>query len=105
VEEVLEIGDLKIDEGRNTVWKASEKIPLTQRQFRLLVFLARNAGKVLDRRTIRLALWPEGDLYKDSRTIDVHIQHLRSKLEDKPAAPKYIKTIQGVGYVLEVPGE
>jgi DNA-binding response OmpR family regulator len=105
VEEVLEIGDLKIDEGRNTVWKASEKIPLTQRQFRLLVFLARNAGKVLDRRTIRLALWPEGDLYKDSRAIDVHIQHLRSKLEDKPAAPKYIKTIQGVGYVLEVPGE
>jgi len=103
--EVLEIGDLKIDVDRNTVWKAREKISLTQRQFRLLLLLARNAGKVLERKAIRLALWPEGELYKESRTIDVHIQHLRSKLEDKPGKPEYIKTVQGVGYMLAIPGE
>jgi len=103
--EVLEIGDLKIDVARNTVWKARKKISLTQRQFRLLLLLARNAGKVLERRAIRMALWPQGELYKDSRAIDVHVQHLRSKLGDKPAKPEYIKTVQGVGYMLAVPGE
>jgi DNA-binding response OmpR family regulator len=104
-EEVLKIGDLKIDPGRNTVWKASEKISLTQRQFRLLLLLARHAGKVLERSAIRRSLWPEGELYKDSRAIDVHIQHLRLKLHDNPNNPEYIRTIQGVGYMLTVPGE
>ncbi|MBI4965414.1 MAG: response regulator transcription factor [Desulfomonile tiedjei] len=105
VEEVLEIGDLRIDTGKNTVWRVGEKISLTHREFRLLLLLARNAGKVLERRAIRLALWPEGELYKDSRAIDVHVQHLRSKLQDNPTKPEYIKTIQGVGYMLTIPGE
>ena len=104
-EEVVQIGKLKIAASKNTVWKEGEKIPLTLREFRLLLLLARNAGKVLDREAIRLALWPEGELYKDSRAIDVHVQHLRSKLEENPGKPDYIKTVQGVGYVLEIPGE
>ena len=104
-EEVVEIGKLKIDASKNTVWKEGEKISLTLREFRLLLLLARNAGKVLDRSAIRLALWPEGELYKDSRAIDVHVQHLRSKLEENPGKPEYIKTVQGVGYVLEIPDE
>jgi DNA-binding response OmpR family regulator len=104
-EEVVEIGKLKIDASKNTVWKEGEKVSLTLREFRLLLLLARNAGKVLDRSAIRLALWPEGELYKDSRAIDVHVQHLRYKLEENPGKPEYIKTVQGVGYVMEIPGE
>jgi DNA-binding response OmpR family regulator len=104
-EEVVEIGKLKIDASKNTVWKEGEKVSLTLREFRLLLLLARNAGKVLDRSAIRLALWPEGELYKDSRAIDVHVQHLRYKLEENPGKPEYIKTVQGVGYILEIPGE
>jgi DNA-binding response OmpR family regulator len=98
--ESIELGDLKIDVGKNTVWKRGEKVSLTQREFTLLLLLARNAGRVLNRTVIRHALWPEGELYRDSRVIDVHIQHLRSKLEDNPAEPRYIVTVPGVGYML-----
>lgn len=101
--EALQIGDLKIDVSRNTVSKKDKKVVLTQREFNLLALLARNADRVMDRTTIRRTLWPDGDLYRDSRAIDVHIQHLRSKLEDNPADPRYIMTVQGVGYRLAMP--
>jgi DNA-binding response OmpR family regulator len=101
--ETLQIGDLKIDVSRNAVFKKDRKVVLTQREFNLLALLARNADRVMDRITIRRTLWPDGDLYRDSRAIDVHIQHLRSKLEDNPADPRYIMTIQGVGYMLAMP--
>lgn len=99
----LQIGDLKIDVSKNTVSKKDQKVVLTQREFNLLALLARNADRVMDRTTIRRTLWPDGDLYRDSRAIDVHIQHLRSKLEDNPADPRYIMTVQGVGYRLAMP--
>jgi DNA-binding response OmpR family regulator len=102
---IIEFTDLTIDPAKGTVIKRGEKIKVTQREFRLLVLLAGNIGKTMNRATIRSALWPEGELYKDSRAIDVHIQHLRSKLEDNPAEPKYIKTVQGVGYSFSVPDE
>lgn len=98
--EIIELDDLKIDVGKNTVWKRGEKVSLTQREFTLLVLLARNAGRVLDRTVIRRTLWPEGELYRDSRVIDVHVQHLRSKLEDNPAEPRHVVTVPGVGYML-----
>ena len=98
--ESIELGDLKIDVGKNTVRKRGVKVSLTQREFNLLLLLARNAGRVLNRTVIRHALWPEGELYRDTRVIDVHIQHLRSKLEDNPAEPRYIVTVPGVGYML-----
>jgi DNA-binding response OmpR family regulator len=103
VAEILQIGNLRIDVSKNTVYRKGQKIVLTQREFNLLVLLARNADRVMDRTIIRRALWPDGDLYRDSRAIDVHIQHLRSKLEDNPADPRYIMTVQGVGYMLAVP--
>lgn len=101
--DILRLGEIEIDIDQNTVKKRNQKIRLTQRQFTLLVLLARNSGRVLNRQAIRRALWPEGELYRDSRAIDVHIQHLRSKLEDYPSEPQYIKTVQGVGYMLSIP--
>lgn len=98
--ETIEVGDLRIDVAKNTVWKSDLKVSLTQREFTLLLLLARNAGRVLNRMEIRHALWPEGELYRDTRVIDVHIQHLRSKLEDDPGEPRYIVTVPGVGYML-----
>ncbi len=99
----MDLGELKIDVAKNSVFKNGEKICLTHREFNLLVLLARNSDRVLDRTAIRKALWPEGDLYQGSRAIDVHIQHLRAKLEDDPAKPLYINTIQGMGYMFTVP--
>lgn len=104
-DEAFKLGELEIDIGQHTVRKCGDKISLTQRQFTLLALLARNAGRVLSRDTIRSSLWPEGELYRDSRAIDVHIQHLRSKLEDDPSHPTYIKTVQGVGYQFSVQEE
>jgi DNA-binding response OmpR family regulator len=92
-------GDITLDcEGR-TVFKNGRPVHLTQREFDLLALLMTHSGQVLNRTAIRHALWPEGDIYKGSRTIDVHIQHLRSKIEEDPQDPKRIKTAQGVGYV------
>lgn len=101
--EVLKIGDLLIDTAKNSVSIQGCKVCLTQREFNLLVLLARNSDRVMDRTTIRRTLWPNGDLYRDSRAIDVHIQHLRSKLEDDPSDPRYITTVSGVGYMLAAP--
>lgn len=101
--EVLEVGELRIEVSKNTVWKNEGRLSLTQREFALLLLLARNAGSVMNRSTIRQTLWPSGDLYRDSRAIDVHIQHLRCKLEDNPTQPRYIVTVQGVGYMMSVP--
>jgi len=98
--ESIEVGDLRIDLVKNTVWKSEVKVALTRTEFTLLLLLARNVGRVLNRAAIRQTLWPEGELYRDSRVIDVHVQHLRSKLEDNPAEPQYIVTVPGVGYML-----
>ncbi|MDD3471734.1 MAG: response regulator transcription factor [Syntrophaceae bacterium] len=100
--QVIEIGKLKIDVSGNRVWKDNIPINLTKREFAILVLLAGNPGIVFERSVIREKVWPGGDLYSDSRTIDVHVQHLRSKLEDKASNPKYIQTVQGVGYIFYV---
>lgn len=103
--QVIDVGNLRIDIAGKRVWKDDIPVNLTKREFAILVLLATNPGAVLDRVLIRQKVWSDGDLYADSRTIDVHVQHLRSKLEDKPSNPKYIQTVQGVGYIFRVDGE
>jgi len=103
--EVIRLGGLEIDAGRNSVLNKGHKVLLTQREFALLIFLARNAGVVVKRSAIKQALWPHGGIYQDSRAIDVHIQHLRSKLETNPVRPRYILTVAGAGYMLVNPDE
>lgn len=102
--ELTEIGCFKIDTGQNGVWKNGKKIALTQREFNLLAFLAKNAGRAMSRSAIRQAIWSDRGLYRDSRTIDVHVQHLRAKVEVNPASPAHIVTVPGVGYMFS-PGE
>lgn len=95
----IQTGNLKIDVSGNKVWKKDILVNLTKTEFSILVLLSGNPGTVFDRSTIRERIWSSSELYADSRTIDVHVQHLRSKLEDKPSTPKYIQTVQGVGYI------
>jgi DNA-binding response OmpR family regulator len=96
---VMEIADLKIDTGQNAVWKEGIRVPLTQREYALLVLLVKNSGRALSRAVIKETIWADRELYRDSRTIDVHVQHLRAKIEDNPATPKHIVTIPGTGYI------
>ena len=102
---LIQAGNLKIDVMGNKVWKSGMAVNLTKTEFAILVLLASNPGTVFERSAIRERVWSSSDLYADSRAIDVHVQHLRSKLEDKASNPKYIRTVQGVGYIFGVDRE
>ncbi len=103
--EILELGGIRIDPNQRAVFKRGEKVDFTQTEFTLLLFLAKNAGKALSRDTIREAVWPEGEIHRGSRAIDVHIGRLRSKLEEDPAAPILVLTVQGFGYMFALTDE
>ncbi len=98
-EEALETGPFRVEPSSKGVWKDGEKIELTNREYALLLLLLRNTGKALSRTVIRHALWPKGELARDTRTIDVHVRHLRAKLEDDPGEPRFLVTVPGVGYM------
>ena len=96
-------GALKIDYAARRVWLAGKSINLTKKEFDLLYFLALHAGETMSRDDLRHALWGKKSLYSWSRTIDVHIQHLRQKIERNPEFPELIVTVTGVGYRLDDP--
>jgi len=99
-DQLLEIGELRVNVKNRAVELNDRMLDLTKKEFDILLLLCTHAGKVLDRKRIKQELWPDKKLYKWSRTIDVHIQHLRSKMGDDPETPRYIRTVPGVGYVL-----
>ena len=98
----LETGPLVIDRSTYRVWRDGNPVELTKKEFDLLYFLAAHPDQVMSREEIRHALWGKRQLYTWSRTIDVHIQHLRQKLEQDPKNPALILTVPGVGYRLAV---
>jgi DNA-binding response OmpR family regulator len=96
--------DLVIDTERLEVWVRGELVSLTPLEFDLLVFLAKNEGKVFNRDVLLDKLWGY-DYYGDTRTVDVHIRRLRTKIEEDPSNPKYIITVRGKGYKFRDPGK
>jgi DNA-binding response OmpR family regulator len=97
--ERLVVGDLVLDLGAREVRLAGRAIELTGIEFDLLLALARRAGRVVPRDAL-LSLAGRDDVTVGERTVDVHISHLRTKLGDEPRAPRLIKTVRGVGYML-----
>lgn len=100
----LQIGEVKIDPEGCRVMKGNESLELTAREFEILQYLAENKGRVISRERLYETIWGE-DSFGCDNTIMVHIRHLREKLEDNPAAPKYIVTMKGLGYKLVNPYE
>jgi DNA-binding response OmpR family regulator len=94
---VIASNGLRIDIGRRSVEVHGRRVQLTYVEFELLRTLAGHPGRVYSRRMLLEALWGAAD-YREPRTIDVHVRHLREKLEQDPAAPEYILTVRGVGY-------
>jgi DNA-binding response OmpR family regulator len=93
----IEIGDLRVDLDKRTVHMRSAEAKLTYVEFEILAALGRNPGRVFSRDQLLGRVW--GDpAYRDPRTIDVHIRHLREKLERDAKEPEYIFTVRGVGY-------
>jgi two-component system response regulator RegX3 len=97
---VHSVGKIKMDVERHVVQINGVKVSLPLKEFELLEFLMRNAGRVLTRAQLIDRVWG-GDYYGDTKTLDVHIKRLRAKIEDDPANPKIIHTIRGLGYKLE----
>jgi two-component system, OmpR family, alkaline phosphatase synthesis response regulator PhoP len=98
----LHIGDLKLEPDYFEAYFKGEKLELTPKEFELLVYLANNKGRVLTRDQLLSAVW-NYDFAGDTRIVDVHISHLREKMENDTKKPVYIKTIRGLGYKLEGP--
>jgi DNA-binding response OmpR family regulator len=95
--EVIEAGELRIDPARRTVELAGSQVQLTYVEFELLRTLAGEPARVFTREMLLRALWGDS-AYREPRTIDVHVRHLREKLERDAREPEYIFTVRGVGY-------
>lgn len=96
------IADLKIFPEHYEAYYKEEQMELTPKEFELLLYLSRNKGRVLTRDQLLSAVW-NYDFAGDTRIVDVHISHLREKIEENSKKPVYIKTIRGLGYKLEEP--
>jgi two-component system, OmpR family, response regulator RegX3 len=99
-DEVLEVGDVRLDAGRHEVAVRGALVPLPLKEFELLELLLTNAGRVLTRDVLIDRIWGP-NYFGDTKTLDVHIKRLRAKLEDDPAQPSRIVTVRGVGYRYE----
>ena len=96
-EETIERDGLRIDLARRDVEMNGRPVQLTYVEFELLRTLATSPGRVYTRELLLQALWGGSD-YREPRTIDVHVRHLREKLEEDPSEPEFILTVRGVGY-------
>ena len=93
----IEFDDMTIDPAARRVVVRGEEVQLTQREFYVLLFLARHPGQVFSRNQLMDAVW-QYSFYSDTSTVTVHIRRLRAKIEADPAAPRHIQTVWGVGY-------
>jgi len=100
--DALEIGDVRLDHQRHEVTIRGEDVKLPLKEFELLALLLENAGRVLTRDVLIDRVWGS-DYVGDTKTLDVHVKRLRSKVEFDPANPTSIVTIRGLGYKYEVP--
>jgi DNA-binding response OmpR family regulator len=96
-EEPIDAGDLQIDFEKRSVVVRGEPAQLTYVEFEILAALAQAPGRVFSRTMLLERVWGDA-AYRDPRTIDVHIRHLREKLEAEPKTPELILTVRGVGY-------
>lgn len=101
--EILVSGVLRIDISRRTISKNGNQVILTDKEFAVLEALAGRPNRVLSRETLFRSVSGGNKLPPKSRAIDVHIQHLRAKLEDDPSQPQFIISVPGIGYMLSVP--
>ncbi|MFI8823897.1 response regulator transcription factor [Streptomyces sp. NPDC053431] len=95
------VGELTVDPLARSAHLAGRELLLTRREFDLLAFLARHAGTVVSRRRLLAEVWREA--YIEDQTIDVHVSALRRKLGERASAPRYLRTVRGVGIKLVAP--
>ena len=97
---VLEAGPVRMDIERHVVTVSGREVPLPLKEFDLLEYLLRNTGRVLTRGQLIDRVWG-ADYVGDTKTLDVHVKRLRSKLEPDPSEPRHLVTVRGLGYKFE----
>lgn len=100
-ETMLQVGDIRINELLNEVWKNNRPIRLTEIEYKILLLLMKHPGRVFSAQQVYENVWKEPYLYASNSTIMVHIRNLRLKVENVPENPEHIKTIWGKGYRFE----
>jgi two-component system response regulator RegX3 len=100
VSSVLESGPVRMDVDRHVVSVNSDTVPMPLKEFELLEFLLRNAGRVLTRGQLIDRIWGS-DYVGDTKTLDVHVKRLRAKIEPSPSSPRHLMTVRGLGYKFE----
>ncbi|WP_324729724.1 response regulator transcription factor [Lysinibacillus fusiformis] len=99
-QDVIDIGDLKIDIVNFSINKNGQEVKLTSKEFSILKLFVTNRNQVFTKEQIYQLIWKDA-YYGDENIINVHIRRLREKIEDDPSNPKYIKTLWGIGYKFE----
>jgi two-component system response regulator RegX3 len=97
---VLEAGTVRMDTERHTVSVANVEVPMPLKEYELLELLMRNAGRVLTRGQLIDRVWGS-DYFGDTKTLDVHIKRIRSRIEATPSEPVMLVTVRGLGYRFE----
>ncbi len=100
VPDVVEAGGVRMDVERHEVSVNGDRVKLALKEFELLEMLLRNAGRVMTRGQLIDRIWG-ADYVGDTKTLDVHVKRLRTKIESDPASPKYLITVRGLGYKFE----
>lgn len=98
---IIKINNLKINTNEAKVYKNNEEIILTAMEYRVLLILLSNRGKVLSRTALLENIWDVAGDFVEDNTLTVYIKRLRDKIEEDPAKPEFIKTVRGLGYVIE----
>lgn len=98
--DALHFKELTLRPSEHKFLKNNQEIALTLTEYQIIELLIRNPGKVMSRDILTEYIWGT-DFFGDTRTIDVHIRHLREKIEENPSSPGYIMTIRGVGYKMQ----
>lgn len=98
---IIKINNLKINTNEAKVYKNNEEIILTAMEYRLLLILLSNRGKVLSRTALLENIWDVAGDFVEDNTLTVYNKRLRDKIEEDPAKPEFIKTVRGLGYVIE----
>jgi two-component system alkaline phosphatase synthesis response regulator PhoP len=96
-ESIVKFDDIEVHQDAFKVYKKGELLSLTLKEYELLALLIKNKGKVLNRNFLLDTIWGY-DYIGETRTVDVHIRHLRQKIEEDDTNPVYIETVRGVGY-------
>ncbi|MFK5705326.1 DNA-binding response regulator [Ligilactobacillus sp. LYQ139] len=97
----FQLDNLVLDIDHYRVLKDNENLGLTPKEFKLLFYLIKNKNQVLSREQLLRGVWNYGNDLGTSRIVDIHISHLRDKIEPDPHHPKYVKTVRGFGYTFE----